>query len=78
MKLWLWLSQQLTHAAAYCEQRSGVQPQLGKRICSACKKKIGRHDHWRFASRGPQHWNCNFPTKVLPAYLHEMVTEIKP
>lgn len=73
--IWRYAMTLCERAANYCAARSGMKHEPGKRICSNCRKQIKRHDHWRFAARGPQHWNCEYPQKVLPAYLHKHVTE---
>lgn len=79
MKLWQHLAQLFYKAARYCDQKAGIRPIFGKRVCAGCSKAIKRHDHWRFAPDGrPRHWNCEMPQKVLPACLHKVVAKEGP
>lgn len=52
-----------------------VKPEKHLRICIGCNQQIKRAHRWRHVEGKPKHWNCDFPEKVLPAYLHKLVTE---
>ena len=52
---------------ALCPTCGQVLPsQKGKRICCACRERIGRHDKWYFAEGGrPRHKDCEKPRQQV-------------
>ncbi len=58
-----------------CHQFDTSQVKSGKRICSECKKPIGRHDKWFFRPDGRiQHRHCDDPEQYVKKSINPQQT----